>query len=114
MKNTQKDDGLDELNGYLVRRINLHVEAMRRMTLKEALRYLRDIIEKNDVVIGVFVDTSDSEGIGVCVIKGTREMQVVAMRGRPERLRIDAVPCDSLEQAVVAARLTGDRPRTTH
>ena len=114
MRNCQDDDDLDDLNGYLVRRVNLHVEAMRRMNLKEAIRYVRDIIEQNDVVIGIFVETSDPEGIEVRVIKGTREMQVAAVRGRPEGLRIDAVPCDSFGQEVVAAQASGNGLRTRH
>ena len=86
---------------------------MRRMNLKEAIWYVRGIIEQNDVVIGVFVDTSDPEGIGVRVIKGTREMQVVAASGRREGFRIDAVPCDTFEKAVTAPPL-GHGLRTRH
>ena len=115
MKNTCEDEGdLDELNRYLVRRINLHFEAMRRMNLQEAISYVHGIIEQNEVVIGVFVDISAPEGIEVRVIKGTSEMQAVADWAQLEGLRIDAVPCHSFEQAVVAALFTSDRRRTSH
>jgi hypothetical protein len=106
------DDDLDDLSGYLVWRVNLHAEAMRRMNLNEAIRYVRGIIDQNDVVIGVFVDTSDPEGIAVRVIKGTRE--VVAVNGRREGLRIDAVPCNTFEEAIVAAPILRHGLQTRH
>jgi len=115
MRNSRDVNGdLDDLNGYLVRRVNLHAEAMRRMNLRDAIKYVCGIIERNDIVIGVFVETGDPEGIEVRVIKGAREMQAVAFSGRRDGFRIDAVQCDPLKNGILAPALLADDPRTRH
>jgi hypothetical protein len=87
---------------------NRHQEAMRGMSEREAGTYVKRTIGAATIVVGIFADAGSPNGVGMHVIKGSRELQVVIASGQPDQFLIDAIPCVELEQAIAAAEVWGD------
>ena|ERR1035437_3953149 len=96
------------LKSQMVERANAHTSAMQGMNEKSAFGYMRSVIDANQVVFGVYQDTGEPDGVGMHLIKGSRELQAVVVSGRLEGLRVDAVPRESFEQAIAAEQKLGD------
>ena len=90
---------------------NAHAEAMRGMTPEATFDYVEDIVESSEVVFGLWHDDNEPNGIGMYVIKGSREMQAATVEKQDVKFRTDAVPCVSLEQAIAAKQMFGDEAR---
>ena len=69
------------------------------MSEKAPMDHVKTVIADNDIVFGIWQDASESNGVGVLVIKGNRELQAVLIRsisslsvsgkaGRSDRWRI--------------------------
>jgi hypothetical protein len=56
-------------------------------------RYLKSLLEMNDVVIGVY---KDGDGVGLHMIKGRRALAVIFASGKAKNLRFGAIPCTLL------------------
>lgn len=99
---------LDSFVRRLVDIANQHATDMKGMSEKAALAHVNAIIDAGQIVFGVYQDPLSSCGVGYKIIKGARELGVVAVTGRSEQFSISAVPCDNVEQATAAAALLGD------
>jgi hypothetical protein len=84
--------------------------AMRGMSNHAAFRYVAAIVADAEVVIGIWQDRSEPNGVGLHVIKGLRHLMTATATGEPARVLVDAVPCIDREQAVAAEQQLGDKP----
>jgi hypothetical protein len=98
----------------MVTRSNRHFEAMRGMSGESALTYVRNIIDRNQIVFGVYRDSDEVDGVGMHLIKGARELQAILASGAPQDLRSDAVPCNDLDEAIEAEQTLGDGAQKTN
>jgi hypothetical protein len=84
--------------------------AMRGMSRRAAFRYVETIVADAEVVIGVWQDPSEPNGVGLHVIKGLRHLMTATASGEPARVSVEALPCIDREQAVAAEQRFGDKP----
>jgi hypothetical protein len=84
--------------------------AMCGMSRRAAFRYVESIVADAEVVIGVWQDPREPNGVGLHVIKGLRHLMTAAASGEPARVSVEAVPCIDREQAVAAEQRFGDKP----
>jgi hypothetical protein len=84
--------------------------AMRGMSNHAAFRYIETIVADAEVVIGIWQDRSEPDGVGLHVIKGLQHLLTATASGEPARVRVDAVPCIDREQALAAEQQFGDKP----
>ena len=84
--------------------------AMRGMSKRAAFHYVETIVADAEVVIGVWQDPSEPNGVGLHVIKGLRHLMTATASGEPPRVRVDAVPYTDREQALAAEQRFGDKP----
>jgi hypothetical protein len=104
----------EDIKRVMVDKANRHREAMQHMCGGQALQYVEGIIEGAAIVLGVFPDAESSDGVGMHIIKGLREVQSVMASGRAESFAMDAVPCIDLEQAIAARQVLGDGKYKAH
>jgi hypothetical protein len=90
---------------------NANAEAMRAMTNEAAFDHVQGIVESAEVVFGVYQDENEPDGIGVCMIKGSWQMRAATVEKQVGKLKIDALPCASREQAIAAKQMFGDETR---
>jgi hypothetical protein len=93
----------------MTERANAHRDAMRGMSEQAAMKYVRQIIADNDVVVGVWQEPTARYKVGIHVIKGRQRLEAIMAARVAERLRSDAVPCIELEQAVAAEQVFDDK-----
>jgi uncharacterized Zn-finger protein len=87
---------------------NQHHEAMQGMTEREAADYVKGVIGSATIVYGVYQDAEAPNGVGLHIIKGKREMQVGVASRETIQVRVAAIPCIELEQAIAAEQVYGD------
>ena len=85
--------------------------AIRGMSKRAAFRYVETIVADAEVVIGVWQDPSEPNGVGLHVIKGLRHLMSATVSVEPPRVRVDAVPCVDRDQAVAAEQRFDDKPQ---
>jgi hypothetical protein len=95
----------------LVALANAHRATMARMSPRAAMAYVTDLVANADVAVGVFTDSQSHDGVGLYTIKGTPELQAIIGSGDGEWLRVTAIPCICLEQAMAARKVIGDGAR---
>jgi hypothetical protein len=76
--------------------------------------YMRELVASHEVVIAVFDDPSEADGVGIYVIKGKPKLAEVVASGKTARAKIVAVPCVSLEWAITMDEVLGDSARPKH
>ena len=86
-------------------------EAMRFSDPATCLRYVKNVLDTNDVVLGAW---QEGDGVGLHIIKGRRALKVVIAGGKAESLTLSALPCASLEDAIAFEQTLGDGARQTH
>jgi hypothetical protein len=87
---------------------NWHRRAMQGMSERDAGDYVKRTIDAATIVFGVYADAGSPNGVGLHIIKGKRELQVVIASSRPDQFLIDAIPCIKRAQAMAAAEVWGD------
>jgi hypothetical protein len=94
----------------LVAMANSHLERMSAagMSEGEAFAYVKNVIDSHQVVVGVWQDSSEPDGVDMHVIKGMNTLAGILMSGASADVKISAVPCVSYDQAVAAQELLGD------
>jgi hypothetical protein len=70
---------------------------------------IKRIFEENHIVIGVWRDPNDANGVGFLVLKGGRLLHEVRTGGQSRPARTSAIPCTCYEQAVAAKQMFGER-----
>ena len=62
----------------------------------------KQIIDGAELVFGVYPDNDSSDGVGMLVLKGDRHLKECSASGASVSVRVSAVPCVKVEQAVTA------------
>ena len=87
---------------------NRHSAEMREMTPEARSDYVKRVVERAQVAFGVWQDDKEPDGVGIYLIKGSREMQAATIEKQDVKFRTAAVPCVNLEEAVATRRRFGD------
>jgi hypothetical protein len=99
---------IDDFKRHMTDIANGHQEAMQGMTKRQAGSYVKDIINAATIVFGIYTDVVSPDGVGMHIVKGVREMQVVVASGESDQFVMSAIPCISMEQAIAVSRVWGD------
>jgi len=70
---------------------------------------IKAIIAENDVVFGVWQDASESDGVGIHVIKGQTRLSAIASGHVAKDLKVGAIPCACQEQAIACQETLGEK-----
>jgi hypothetical protein len=68
----------------------------------EQAKLITEIVRDSDMVFGVWPSQNDHDGFGIQIIKGEANMPPFECFERDDELRIAAIPCVGLEQALAA------------
>jgi hypothetical protein len=66
---------------------------------KQCLRVIKRRVECADLVLAVWQNQAEPDGIGMMPVKGDQWLDVIAKGGVPGPLAIAAIPCSNAEQA---------------
>jgi hypothetical protein len=72
------------------------------MSNRERGQLVTRIVADNQMVFGVWPDADQPDGFGVQVIKGEALMPPLEGFELPDEIRVTAIPCVGLEQAIAA------------
>jgi hypothetical protein len=104
----------DDMRRRMTDVANEHRKEMRGMSEKEALQFVKRVISDAEIVWGVYQDATQPNGVGIHIIKGRRALSTIVgseqFVGKDFAfpIRMSAVPCDCLEQAVATEQVLGD------
>jgi hypothetical protein len=104
----------DDMRRRMTDVANEHAKEMQGMTDKEALQFVKRVIEDAEIVWGVYQDATQPNGVGMHIIKGRRALSTISEAGQfvgkgfAFEMRMSAVPCTCLEQAVATEQVLGD------
>jgi hypothetical protein len=93
-----------DLTGVL-RAANEHMQAMYNGNPAACFRYLKTLLDTNDVVVGVY---QESNGVGLHMIKGRHALGVIFASGEAKNLSFSAIPCTCWQQAIAVELTLGD------
>jgi hypothetical protein len=79
-----------------------------RKTMDGTTGPIKRIFEENHIVIGVWQDPNDANGLGFLVLKGGKLLHDVRTSGKSRSARTSAIPCTCYEQAVAAKQVFGE------
>jgi hypothetical protein len=92
----------------MVNAANAHTEAMRGMSEKAAMDYVRKAVAEHELVFGLWQDHSKTNGIDMMVAKGTHKLQAIMAEGDPLKMLVTAIPCIKEGQAIALYDVLGD------
>lgn len=101
----------DDLKRFAVEAANLHREKLAQIS--DRMPYIRQQIEDNDLVFGVWQDSSEPDGVGWLPVKGAQKLREIMSGGESVLCSVTAIPCLCLEQAE-ALRLHAGEPDRRH
>jgi len=84
---------------------NEHMQAMYNGDPAACFRYLKTLLDTNDVVVSVY---QEGNGVGLHMIKGRHALGVIFASGNGKNLSFSAIPCTSWEQAIAVEWTLGD------
>ena len=84
---------------------NQHMQAMYSSDPAACFRYLKTLLDTNDVVVGVYQDGND---VGLHMIKGRRALGAIFAGSKVKNLRFSAIPCTCWQQAIAVEWTLGD------
>lgn len=84
-------------------------ERLHGLSEQEAMTAIKRIVDGSEVVFGVWQDPGEPFGVGVCLIKGERELAKLEAVGLPSVVSVAAIPCSGKDQAAAARVVFGDR-----
>jgi hypothetical protein len=73
-------------------------------------RHVRDLVDRHEVVIGVWQDAAEPDGVGQMIIKGDRLLRAIGAGDTGRFTSISAIPCIQAEQAVALKQVAGELP----
>jgi hypothetical protein len=102
-------NGRAELSASLEKLINMTIHNIRQLdgTTESVVR----MIDESDVVLGIWKDDAEPDGVGVIVIKGEQLLANIGQSGQTVLPRMTAIPCDCGEMALAAKVTFGEQPR---
>ena len=69
---------------------------------------IKRIFADNHIVIGIWQDPNEPNGVGFLVLKGGNLLREVRKSGKGWPARTSAIPCTCYEQAVAAGQVFGE------
>lgn len=69
---------------------------------------IKRIFAENHIVIGVWQEPNDTNGVRFLVLKGDKLLQDARTSGKSRPARASAIPCTCYEQAVAAKQAFGE------
>jgi hypothetical protein len=98
-----------EFSASLEQVISMTIQNIRQLdgTTESVVR----MIAESDVVLGVWKDDAEPDGVGVVVIKGDQFLASIGQIGQTVPPRMTALPCDCAEMAFAAKEAFGEQPR---
>ena len=84
---------------------NEHMEAMYSNDPAACFRYLKSLLDTNDVVVGVYQDGDD---VVLHMIKGRHALGAIFASGEAKNLSFSAIPCTCWQQAIAVELTLGD------
>jgi hypothetical protein len=76
---------------------------------KETFKAIKSVVDNNDLVFGIFQDSSEPNGVGFEVIKGLNLLREISASRKTKKVSTGSIPCISREQAIAAQNLWGDK-----
>ena len=77
-------------------------------TDEDAFDRIKSIIDRSELVIGIWPDASTKDGYGSQIIKGAHILQNIISEKKSDSLVVAAIPCICYEQAIAASQVMGD------
>lgn len=68
------------------------------------------LLNRHDVVVAVWQDAEEPDGVGMLVVKGDRALRTIIAENKAKNLSIASIPCDCLEQAIALKEVHGEPP----
>jgi hypothetical protein len=93
----------------------LKAEAVRvanevRETLTGDFREIEDLIVHHDIVVAIWQDSTEPDGVGMLVIKGQQRLREIST-DEPQKVSFTAIPCIEFEQAEALRQRAGERDK---
>lgn len=70
---------------------------------------IRSLVERHDVVVAIWQDPRQPEGVGVKIIKGVPVIEIAAAAEEDMQCRVTAIKCVDRQQALGLSLLWGER-----
>ena len=75
------------------------------------MRPVMELIDANDVVVGVWRDSTQPDGVGLLVVKGTNRLRAIVAIGASTECSITAIKCATFEHAEALRQNAGNDRR---
>ncbi len=72
---------------------------------------IRQLVDANEIVFGVWQDRLEPDGVGMMPIKGQQLLRVVVASGKSLRVNLTAIPCTCIEEAMALQQVVGEPDR---
>ena len=76
--------------------------------LDGSMQPIEALLNANDIVFAVWQGADEPDGVGFRVVKGQRRLMAITTSNKAEPLKMTAIPCISLEQAVALQQVAGE------
>ncbi|WP_375790901.1 hypothetical protein ACE102_33855 [Bradyrhizobium sp. vgs-9] len=71
---------------------------------------IRSLVERHDVVVALWQDPRQPEGVGIKIIKGLPIIEIAAAAEEDVQCRVTAIKCVDRDQAYGLSLIWGERP----
>jgi hypothetical protein len=88
----------------------VHEELTALPSDKARWMHVKGLVESSDVVIGVWQDVSEPNGVGLYIVKGDRRLRQIIADQQGQLAKVACIPCEGLEQAVALKEVAGEPP----
>lgn len=96
----------DELKQVVVASANAQ-----RMVLDGSFEQVREMVNANDLVFGIWRDAAEPDGIGMLLVKGEQRLREIVASDKPVACSIVGIPCVVAEQAEALRQVAGEQDR---
>jgi hypothetical protein len=103
------DNELNKLKQNAVEMANGHHATMQGMSPKRAMRYVKSILADNEIVLAIWQDPSEPDGVGMLLVKGRNKLREAIMSNVAINVKTSAVPCVCYEQAIALRETLGHK-----
>jgi hypothetical protein len=100
------EDMFDEMKRKIVESANAN-----RTILTDDFEQVREMINTNDVVFGVWQDVAEPDGVGMLLVKGEQRLRECIADDKSVLCRILGIPCIEAAQAEALRQVAGEHDR---
>jgi hypothetical protein len=98
-----------QLNAREFLRELVNIAEINNAEMDGTMEPIKRIVADAEVVFAIWPDLEQREGIGLLIVKGEKLLEKVSVSGRAQTIKIEAINCVSVEQAVALKQMLGDR-----